>query len=683
MRKAASNPSAPTPTRKLQSNRKRSQASRRRRRTEPPRGVVLPDIGLTSQQLGALAGFPEGRIFQCAKELEESVYDAQSVLPSAVVELVTEELGLNMRYSQQSEPLISESGKNAIMHEASEVRMPIITVMGHVDHGKTSLLDALRNSDVAENEAGGITQSVAAFQVPINAESDSAGSGDTKFATFIDTPGHAAFKKMRTNGTVATDIVLLVVAADDGVMPQTVEAANLAKSANVPVVVAINKCDRAGADPDRVRYELLERLGLNTEQLGGDVQSVEISAKEGTNLPQLLEAIALQADMLDLRTLSDTLASGVCLESRVDKSLGSIATIVVRMGTLKKGDHLAFQSPRALSGKLYGRVRSLIGSDGGQVSAAGPGVAVGVCGIRETIPPGAEVCAMKTERLARSKSDQIIAQNEAAIATIELANSLYAEITTKREEEEKKKLLEKGIDPATAIDAELEQEKPDGKPASLVVLIKADVKGSADAVAQCVQAISSAEVPIRIVTAGVGEINETDLQIAGATRKVKGNHDNFMIVGFNVKAKDTVLKTARQAGVAILQHSLIYHLEDEIKDMVATMVADQQVTEEQLGGALVVKIFEDGAIAGCKVDEGQLSVGDTARIMRLPDKDSLQSVRHEVFMGKVSSIKHFAKSVRFIKQGNECGVSLEDWKDFRAGDQIECILISDPGQKRQ
>ncbi|CAN8063236.1 unnamed protein product [Agarophyton chilense] len=663
-RKQARPPRQRDPTwRKQQYAGRRPSPSKRRPQVLPIREVVLPDIGLSSQQLAALAECLEEDVFKVAKDLDDAVFTPRSVLAPALVELVTEELHLRLSLKPQTERLVAPEETAIVSSGEIDWRAPIITVMGHVDHGKTSLLDALRHSDVAKREAGGITQSVAAFQVPLSKED---GSSKKTFATFIDTPGHAAFKAMRASGAVVTDIVVLVVAADDGVMPQTVEAANLARQANVPIIVAINKCDMPGADPERVRYQLLDRLGLNTEQLGGDIQCVDISAKTGANLPQLLDAILLQADMSDLRASPHAPGAGICLESRLDRSLGSVATVVVRSGTLRVGNHVVFQSPKMLRGDLFGRIRSIIASDSTSLKEAVPGMTVGIVGIKTNIPPGAEVRAVASEKIAKSKSREMILRNLAAASTIELANSLLlkreAEMTTRVESESPTQVLE-----------EEGQIADEGVKRTLLVLVKGDVQGSADAVAQCIQSLETAHLDVRILSVGVGEINDMDLKIISASKHVKESAEEPIIVAFNVKAKDSAVKTAKRYAIPILSHSLIYHLEDDVKDQIHKLLSAFQTVVEITGTASVVRVFEDGSIAGCSMDDGSLAHNDNVRVMRLPSIYSEQRMRSEVFTGPVASIKRFAKTVRSVEKGSECGVSLKGWSSFEEGDIIEVI----------
>ncbi|KAI0561910.1 Translation initiation factor IF2 [Gracilaria domingensis] len=662
--KKARHPQRDPEWRKQQYAQRRPSPSKRKPQVAPIREVVLPEIGLSSQQLAALAEYSEEDVFKVAKDLDDSIYTPRSVLTPALIELVTEELKLRICFKPQTERLVSSIEPDVVGKGDVDLRAPIITVMGHVDHGKTSLLDALRHSDVAKREAGGITQCVAAFQVPLSqGENGTEGS----FATFIDTPGHAAFKAMRANGTVVTDIVVLVVAADDGVMPQTIEAANLARQANVPIIVAVNKCDVLGSDPERVRYQLLDRLGINTEQLGGDVQCVDISAKTGENLPQLLDAISLQADMSDLRTSRHAPGAGICLESRLDRAFGSVATVVVRSGTLRVGDIAVFQSPKVLRGELYGRVRSIIASDSTALEEAVPGMTVGVIGIKAAIPPGAEVHVVPNEKIAKAKSHDMIHQNIAAASTIELANSLLH-----KREEELALIREKELSQSEASEGDEQLDAHDEKQ-TLLVLVKGEVQGSADAVAQCIQSLETADLNVRILSVGVGDINDMDLKIISAGKQVKGSADEPLIVAFNVKAKHSAEKMAKRFAIPILSHSLIYHLEDDVKNRIHELVSAKKVVEEITGTASVVRVFEDGAIAGCCVDEGSLAQNDKVRVMRLPSMDSDQRTREEVFSGPVESIKRFAKAVRSVEKGTECGVSVNGWSSFEAGDVIEVI----------
>lgn len=645
---------------------RRSSPSKPRPQATPPRQLVLPDIGLTSHQLAALAGVPENRVFKSAKDLDDSVYTPRSILSPALVELVTEELRLNIRFQPQVVPLLSAKERKAAESISTERRMPIITVMGHVDHGKTSLLDALRKSNTAEREVGGITQSIAAFQVPISSSDDNSNQLES-FATFIDTPGHAAFKSMRANGAVATDIVVLVVAADDGVMPQTIEAAKLARVANVPIIVAINKCDTPGANPERVRSQLVEKLGVTTEQLGGDVQCVDISAKTGSNLGSLLDAIIFQAELLELRASFGSPGSGICLECRVDRSLGSVATIVVRSGVFRVGDSVVFQSPKILRGDLHGRVRQLISSDGMKLKKVNAGMAVGVTGIKEAMPPGVEVRVVDNDKVAKEKSQEMIAGNAAAASTIELANELVGKREAARAEAKKQEsgdLEEEGT-------KEMQDTKAGTK--TLLVIVKGDVKGSAEAVGQCVQSLETSDLHIRMLKVDVGDVNDVDMKLISVTKNVKEVNEEYMVIAFNVRTKDSAKKIAKRYTIPVLTHSLIYHLEDEVRERIGKILKAQEIVQEVVASAKVSLIFENGTIAGCTVDEGCIRIGAQARILRLAGADSDKTGREEIFSGAVESIKRFAKNVESVSKGNECGVRVSGWSKFEGGDVIEIV----------
>lgn len=661
--------------------RRRPSPSRPRLRQTAPSTYILPDIGLTCTQLAALAAVPDAIILKCARDLDNEVFDKMTVLPPAIVDLVAEELHLHLAFRPQTVSLLPPSTDSSASKAALRSRMPVITVMGHVDHGKTSLLDALRKTDVAKNEHGGITQSVAAFRVPMSMSKSTQTDATTSFATFIDTPGHAAFSAMRANGTIATDIVVLVVAADDGVMPQTIEAANLARSTSVPIIVAVNKCDVEGADADRVRFQLLQQLELNTEQLGGDVLCVDISAKTGVGLPMLLEAIALQAELLELNTNTTAAGRAICLESRLDRSLGRVSTVVVRSGMLKKGDYVAFQNGLALHGQLYGRVRMLLQNDLTESKEAGPGYAVGIVGIRDSILPGSEVCVMKDEKAARAKSQEVLSRNSDAMRTIEVANQKIRD-----EQERAKKALEEKLamsgEATQAPQAEVEEidgENDEEETASierrcLHVIVKGDVKGSADAVAQCLRRLRRPDIHVRIVTVGVGDVSDMDLTMASAVKKsLKGSKDQSLIVAFNVKVRDAMRKMARANTVELLQHSIIYHVEDVVKEMVQKMEAEIVPLLTTVGKAAVVRVFENGSIAGCSIQDGVVKEGAMGRVMRLPEEIKGTYVRGNIFTGEVESIKQFAKAVQSVGKGSECGISLKGWSTFAPGDEIHFV----------
>lgn len=653
----------------LKYDRWRPSTLRKRRRRTPLRTYTLPDVGLTSAQLAVLADVSSHTILNCAKQLDGNMCDEGSVLSPAVVELVVEELGLHVAFNPQTEPLLPVSAKPS---SSTATRAPVITVMGHVDHGKTSLLDALRNTDVAKHEAGGITQSVAAFRVPIRSK-----DSDSGWATFIDTPGHAAFSAMRANGAVATDIIVLVVAADDGVKPQTIEAARLSRTCNTAIIVAINKCDKPSADPDRVRYQLLQDADINTETLGGTVQSIEISAKTGSGLPELLDAISIQAEMLELKCDDQEAGRGICLESRVDRSFGNVATVVVRSGKIQKGDFVAFHSGILLQGEPYGRVRLLMTSAGEHVSEAGPGTAIGIIGIKHTVPPGCEIAVMKNERLARSKAQGIIKRNIEAVGTIELANRLIAE-REELESQSKERPGAAGLEASPGKNEENENEEKDvpQKSRQLVLVVKADVKGSADAVAQCVQRLGDENIGIRVVSMGVGEVTDTDIQTASVGKKVKDSNDKCMIIAFNVRVRDSIQKAGRVAGVEIVQDKIIYRLEDQVRSVVEDIRAKMTKQEHIVGKADVMRVFDSGAIAGCRVGDGSISIGSMVKVMRLPEDWEQVPIRQEIYRGEISSIKQYANTVKSVNKGSECGIGIKGWSSFKNGDQILAINIT-------
>jgi translation initiation factor IF-2 len=649
---------------------------RQRRHTKPPIekpiSIMIPHSGLTAHELSV----PGAR------------------LSSALVEIVIDSLQIPFTVTQQAVSLekhnLKESAAGAGDLKSLPARVPIVTIMGHVDVGKTTLLDALRNSNVAENEKGGITQSIGAFSVSLP---QSSSTGGAMSVTFIDTPGHEAFTAMRAHGAGATDIVVLVVAADDGVMPQTIEAVEHARSAGVPIVVAINKCDKEGSNPDRVRFQLLDLSGVNCEQLGGDVQCVEISAKKGESLDTLMEAILLQAEMLDLRCDPNAPARGVCLESRCDRQIGHVASLVIKSGTLHVGDYIVHSSLTALSGDLHGRIRMMFDSNGRPTLEAQSGTAVAVTGLKDGIQPGAEFMSVLEERDAKSLSQEMISRNAEAMSTLDIIANTERRLVL---EESRRGLVERTLeakDPSSAArvggGADLSSSQlvvdnstvsplvPESAIPFMNVIVKADVQGAADAVAQCVQRQATAECPIRVLQVGVGDVVENDVLLASATSAVKGNHDECYIIAFNVRVR---VKTGKQAhrNLHILSHSLIYKLEEEIEERVKALITSRQRTERLLGAAGVIRVFEHGSIAGCLVQEGSIGIGALCRVLRFPeDGDSM--TRKVVYEARITSLKRFAKDIRSVAKGSECGIGLENWSGFKAGDVLESF---DSGESR-
>ena len=491
-------------------------------------------------------------------------------------------------------------------------RPPVITIMGHVDHGKTSLLDAIRKTKVVQGEAGGITQHIGAYQVKT--------SGGA-ILSFLDTPGHAAFTSMRARGAQVTDIVVLVVAADDSVMPQTIEAINHAKAAKVPLIVAINKIDRPAADPDKVRAELLQHEVI-VEQMSGEVQDVEVSAITGQGLDDLLEAIALQAEILELQANPDRSAQGAVIEAQLDVGRGPVATVLVQKGTLKQGDIFVV-------GEQWGKVRALVDDKGGRVKAAGPSVPVEVLGLNGTPEAGDVLNVVDTEAQAR-------------------------EIATYRENLAKEKRAAAGA--ATTLEQLMAKAKEDENVSELPILVKADVQGSAEAIIQAMEKIGNAEVRVRVLHSGVGAITETDVGLAEAS--------GAPVIGFNVRANASARNTANQKGVEIRYYSVIYDLVDDVK-AAASGLLSAEIRENFIGYAQIKEVFKVsgvGKVAGCLVTEGVARRSAGVRLLR----DSV--VIHE---GTLKTLKRFKDEVPEVQSGQECGMAFENYDDIRADDVIE------------
>ncbi|MBN8292265.1 translation initiation factor IF-2 [Rhodobacter sp. NTK016B] len=491
-------------------------------------------------------------------------------------------------------------------------RPPIITIMGHVDHGKTSLLDAIRKTSVVSGEAGGITQHIGAYQVTTE-------SGAV--LSFLDTPGHAAFTSMRARGAQVTDVVVLVVAADDSVMPQTIEALNHAKAAGVPMIVAINKIDRPAADANRVRTELLQHEVV-VEQMGGDVQDVEVSAVTGQGLEQLLEAIALQAEILELKANPTRAAQGAVIEAKLDVGRGPVATVLVQNGTLKRGDIFVV-------GEQWGKVRALINDKGERVDEAGPSVPVEVLGLNGTPEAGDVLNVVETEAQAR-------------------------EIAEYREEAAKDKRAAAGA--ATTLEQMMAKAKADKDVAELPVLVKADVQGSAEAIVQALEKVGNDEVRVRVLHYGVGAVTDSDVGLSEAS--------GAPIIAFNVRANAMARNSAQQKGVEIRYYSIIYDLIDDIKAAASGLLKDE-VRETFIGYAEIREVFKVsgvGKVAGCLVTEGVARRSAGVRLLR----DNV--VVHE---GTLKTLKRFKDEVKDVQSGQECGMAFENYEDIRQGDVIE------------
>jgi translation initiation factor IF-2 len=535
-------------------------------------------------------------------------------LDADAAELLVSEFGHQAKRVSEADVEIGLEGQDD-RDEELQPRAPVVTVMGHVDHGKTSLLDALRHTDVAAREAGGITQHIGAYRVDI-------GSGLP--VTFIDTPGHAAFSEIRARGAKVTDIVVLVVAADDGVMPQTVEAIAHARAAEVPIVVAINKIDRPEANPERVRQELLNHE-LVTEQFGGDVLSVEVSATARTNLDKLIEVIQLQAEILELRANPNRPAQGTVIEAKLDRGRGVVGTVLIQRGTLKVGDII-------VCGGQWGRVRALVDDRGENVDSAGPSVPVEALGLDGVPDAGDPLVVVENERRAR-------------------------EITEYRQR--KRRDLSGAAAPRSSVE-EMFSQLASGTLSELPVVIKSDVHGSMEAIVAGLQKLSTDEVAVRVLHADVGAITESDITLALASKA--------WVLGFNVRANAQARELAKRDGVEIRYHSIIYELLDEAKAALSGMLSPT-ARETIIGHAEIREVFsitKIGKIAGCRVTDGLFRRGARVRLLR----DDI--VIHD---GALGSLRRFKDDVREVREGFECGIGLEGYNDIREGDVIEAYEI--------
>jgi translation initiation factor IF-2 len=597
-----------------QRERERRQAELERLRSDQVRhvrDVVLPDA-ITVQELANRMAARAGEVVKALMKMGVMATITQT-LDADTAELVVQEFGHRARRVSESDV---ELGIEGIEDTDEELitRAPVVTVMGHVDHGKTSLLDALRATDVAAGEAGGITQHIGAYQVSLKSGAK---------ITFIDTPGHEAFTSMRSRGAAVTDIVILVVAADDGVMPQTIEAIKHAKAANAPIIVAINKMDKADANPNRVRQELLQHE-IVVEEMGGETQDVEVSATKRMNLDRLEEAILLQSEILDLRANPDRAAEGSVIESRLDRGRGPVATILVQKGTLKQGDIV-------VAGAEWGRVRAMLDDKGRQMKEAGPSTPVEILGLAGVPSAGEPFVAVEDESQAREIS----------------------EFRTR-------KLRDKAAAGATAARGTLDQmlaRIAAGAQKEVAVLVKADVQGSAEAIQATVLKLEHEEVKVRVLLAGVGQITESDVQLAKAS--------NGVIVAFNVRATSQAREMAHRDGVDIRYYSIIYQVSDDIEQLVRGKVAPK-VRENFLGYAEIRKVFDitkTGKVAGCMVTEGVVKRGCGVRLLR----DNV--VIHQ---GELSQLKRFKDDVKEVARGYECGLSFAGYQDLREGDMVEC-----------
>ncbi|MDO6704749.1 translation initiation factor IF-2 [Photobacterium sp. 1_MG-2023] len=535
------------------------------------------------------------------------------VIDQETAQLVAEEMGhkaILRKENELEEAVLSDRDENL----TTVPRAPVVTIMGHVDHGKTSTLDYIRKAHVAAAEAGGITQHIGAYHVET----------DNGMITFLDTPGHAAFTAMRARGAQATDIVILVVAADDGVMPQTIEAIQHAKAAGVPLIIAVNKIDKEDANPDNVKNELAQ-YDVIPEEWGGENMFVHISAKQGTNIDGLLEAILLQAEVLELEAVAEGMAKGVVVESRLDKGRGPVATVLVQEGTLRKGDIV-------LCGLEYGRVRAMRDELGREIEEAGPSIPVEILGLSGVPSSGDEATVVRDERKAR----EVALYRQGKFRDVKLARQQKAK-------------LENMFSNMTA-----------GEVAELNVVLKADVQGSVEAIADSLRKLSTEEVKVNIVGSGVGGITETDAVLAAAS--------NAIVLGFNVRADASARKTIEAENLDLRYYSIIYQLIDEVKAAMGGMLSPE-FKQEIIGLAEVRDVFKSpklGAIAGCMVTEGTIKRSNPIRVLR-------ENV--VIYEGELESLRRFKDDVQEVKNGYECGIGVKNYNDVRVGDQIEVYEI--------
>ena len=576
------------------------------------RDVVIPET-ITVQELANRMAERGADVIKALMKMGIMATINQT-LDADTAELVAGEFGHRVRRVSAADV---EIGVEGLADEAAHMapRWPVVTVMGHVDHGKTSLLDALRQTDVAAHEAGGITQHIGAYQVT---------RANGQKITFIDTPGHAAFTEMRARGANVTDIVVLVVAADDGIMEQTVEAIHHAKAAKVPIIVAINKIDKPEANPTRVRQELLKHE-LVVEELGGDIQTVEVSAKTKQGLDKLEEAILLQAEILELKANPDRPATGAVIEAKLERGRGVVATLLVQRGTLRVGDIL-------VAGGEWGRVRALLNDRGDTMNEAGPSTPAEILGLQGAPLAGDTFSAVENETKARQVSEyrqRVQRDKEAATRVRGSAQDIFAKIA-------------------------------EGEAKELPVIVKGDVQGSIEAIVASLQGLSTKEVAVRVLHTAVGGINESDVTLARAS--------NAMIIGFNVRTNPQAREMAKRDKIEIRYYSIIYNVVDDVKAALSGLLSPT-LRENFLGYATIREVFnitKVGKVAGCMVTEGVVKRGAKVRLLR----DNV--VIHE---GSLKTLKRFKDEVREVKEGFECGMAFENYDNIQVGDQIECFEI--------
>jgi translation initiation factor IF-2 len=581
--------------------------------TKQVREVVVPEVITVAELANRMAE----RVTDVIKYLmkQGQMMKGGDNIDADTAELIVTDFGHSVKRVAESDVEIGLEGE-ADTDTNQVSRPPVVTIMGHVDHGKTSLLDAIRSADTVKGEAGGITQHIGAYQVRL-------GGGER--VTFLDTPGHAAFSSMRARGAGITDVVVLVVAADDGVMPQTVEAISHAKAAGVPIIVAVNKIDKPEANPQKVLNELLQYEVL-TEAVGGDTLWVPVSAKMGTNLDTLLETILLQSEVLDLKANPDRAAEGTVIEAKLDKGRGSVATVLVQRGTLKRGDLV-------VAGTQWGRVRALSDERGQTVQSAGPSQPVEILGLDGTPEPGDVVVVVENEARAREVTDYRIRMKREKVVVRQTARS--------------------------GLEAMLARIK-DAEVKEFPLIVKADVGGSAEAITSALEKLSTEEVRAKVIHQAVGGITESDVLLAKSS--------GAPILAFNTRAPKQVRDLAEHEGVEIRYYSIIYNLLDDVKDILSGMLEPER-KETFLGYAQILQVFnitKVGKIAGCKINEGNIKRGCGVRLLR----DDV--VIHE---GKLSTLKRFKDEVSEVLAGQECGMAFEGYQDLREGDLIECFDV--------
>ncbi len=580
------------------------------------REITIPEI-ITVQELANRMAEKTADVVKTLMKMGVMANATQS-LEADTAEIVATELGHKAKLVTDDD-ILKEIEDIDDSKESLQTRAPVVTIMGHVDHGKTSILDAFRNSNVVSGESGGITQHIGAYQI----------NNNDKKITFIDTPGHAAFSNMRARGSKTTDLIILVVAADDGLKPQTIESISHAKAANVPIIIAINKMDLPAADPDKVRNELLSHEVV-VEKLSGDVLDVEISALKKTNLEKLEEAIHLQADLLNLSANPNRSARGSIIESKLEKGRGSVATVLVQKGTLKIGDIF-------VSGSEWGKVKALIDDKGNNIKQAPPSMPVEVLGFDANPLAGDDFIVVDNENTARK----------------------IAEYRFNKKQIQKNKVVKTNVE-------EMFEQISAGESVTLPVIIKADVQGSAEAIENSITKLSTEEVKTSVIHKGVGAITESDVALA--------NSGKGFIVGFNVRAIPQARDMAKRDGVNIQYYSIIYELIDDIKNLMSGLL-DPDISEKITGNVEIREVFsisKVGNIAGCFVKEGFISRNSKIRILR----DNVV-----IHTGSINSLKRFKEEVKEVKTGYECGVMVENYSDIKVNDIIETFEITESKRK--